>query len=43
MNAHGSFYSDVVVNQSKKIITINTEQTKYLLSVPQKSNTGGKN
>ncbi len=42
MTAHGSFYSVVVVNQPKKIIKINTKQTKYLLSVPQESNTGGK-
>jgi hypothetical protein len=42
MNAQGSFYSVVGVNQPKKIITINTEQTKYLMSVPQESNTGGK-
>jgi hypothetical protein len=38
MNAHGSFYSVVVVNQPKKIIIINTKQTKYL-SVPQESKT----
>jgi hypothetical protein len=42
MNALGSFYSDLLVNQPKKIITINTEQTKYLRSVPQESKTGGK-
>jgi hypothetical protein len=30
MNLHGSFNSAFVVNQPKKIITINTKQTKYL-------------
>jgi hypothetical protein len=43
MNAQGSFYSAVVVNQPKKIITINIKQTKHLSSVPpQESKTGGK-
>jgi hypothetical protein len=42
MNAHKSFFSIVVLNQLQKIITTNTKQTKYLMSVPQKSNTGGK-
>jgi hypothetical protein len=42
MNAHGSFYSVVVVNKPKKIITINTMQTIYLRSVPHENNTGGK-
>jgi hypothetical protein len=41
MNAHGNFYSAVVVNQPKKIVTINTKQTKYFRSVPQESITGG--
>jgi hypothetical protein len=35
MMAHGSFYSVVVVNLPKKIITINTKLTKYFRSVPQ--------
>jgi hypothetical protein len=30
MNAHGSFYSVVFVNQLKEMRTINTEQTKYV-------------
>jgi hypothetical protein len=40
--AHGSMYFMVVVNQPKKIRTINTKQTKYLRSVPLENNTGGK-
>jgi hypothetical protein len=42
MYAHGSFYSAFVVNQPKKIITINTKKIKYLRNVPQESITGGK-
>ncbi len=42
MNAHRSFHSGFVVNQPKKIITINTKQRKYLRSVLQESLTGGK-
>jgi hypothetical protein len=37
MNAIGSFYSVGVLNQPKKIRTVNTKQTKYLRSVPQES------
>jgi hypothetical protein len=40
MSAHGSFYPVLVANQPKKIIVINTKQTKYLRSVPQESITG---
>jgi hypothetical protein len=42
VNAHGSFYSGFVVNQPKKIKTINTKNTKYLMSVPQESVIRGK-
>jgi hypothetical protein len=41
MNAHGSFYSVVVINQPKKIMPINTKQIKYFRSVSQENN-GGK-
>jgi hypothetical protein len=42
MNSRGIFYSVVVFNEHKKIRTINSKRTKYLRSVPQESNTGGK-
>jgi hypothetical protein len=42
MNAHGSFYFVVVLDQPKKTITIDTKQTKYLRNVPQENSTGEK-
>jgi hypothetical protein len=42
INAHGGFYSAFVFNQLKKMITIDTKQTKFLRSGPQESITGGK-
>ncbi len=42
MNACRSLYSAIVVNQPKKIIAINTKQTRYLRSIPQENNTSAK-